>query len=243
MSVFHRLEIDVMQANELVESVELALKYQMPAMVVHPGLSSDALRARGRVNGRFKIITPVDWPKGENFGIMKFRGLSLDAIETDGFEIMLTGNKDEGSTKGEVKALTEFVKKRLSEITEVRFVLGAFMRDEDNIDSLIRGLVGARTPAYVRIDSQLKLQVSKANTEVHNALVKRITDVVRVPVKVSGNITGVRTVTGVPDARRFAVSLLQAKAIIKEFIQQPDGLKNLLDDPAKGEESSDLSDV
>lgn len=229
--IFNRLELDVMQANELKDSVELAFKYKFPAIVVHPGLASDALRARGAVRGQFKIITPVDWPKGENFGNVKFRGLSMDAIEADGFEIMLTGGKTEGDTRNEAKALTEFVKKQISEQTEVRFVLGAYMRDEENLASLCRGLLHVRTPAVVRLDTQLKLQVSKANTDEHNRLVALVRSIVQVPVKVVGNIAGVRSVTGCPDAARYGVNLLQARTIIKEFQQQPGGLKDLLNSP------------
>ncbi len=227
--IFNRLELDVMQANELADSVHLAMKYHFPAIVVHSSLSSDALRARGRSGGKFKIITPVDWPRGENYGDVKFRGLSMDAIETDGFEIMLTGGRSVGETKNEAKALTEFVKRQISELTEVRFVLGAFTRDPANLADLIHGLVGVRMPTLVRTDGQLKLQVSKANTDVHNALVKSIRDVVRVPVKVSGNVGGVRSVTGVNDVARFGVNLAQVRLIIKEFTQQPDELKTLLD--------------
>lgn len=226
--IFNRLELDVMQANELRESVELAFKYKFPAIVVHPGLASDALRARGAVRGQFKIITPVDWPKGENFGTVKFRGLSLDAVEADGFEIMLTGGKNENDTRNEAKALTEFVKKQLSDQTEVRFVLGAFTRTEENLLNLCRGLRHVRTPVVVRTDTPLKLQVSKANTEEHNRLIKMIHSTVQVPVKIAGNIGGVRAVTGCPDATRYAVNLLQARTIIKEFQQQPNGLKDLL---------------
>jgi deoxyribose-phosphate aldolase len=244
--IFNRLELDVMQANELKESVELAFKYKFPAIVVHPGLASDALRARGAVRGQFKIITPVDWPKGDNFGIVKFRGLSLDAVETDGFEIMLTGGKSEGDTRNEAKALTEFVKRQISDQTEVRFVLGSFMRDNDNLAALCRGLLHVRTPTLVRTDTQLKLQVSKANTEEHNRVVNLIRSIVQVPVKVAGNIAGVRSVTGCPDAARYAVNLLQARTIIKEFQQQPGGLRTLLnspppDNPAEVEQEDDAT--
>lgn len=229
--IFNRLELDVMQANELKESVELAYKHNFPAIVVHPGLASDAHRARGTVRGRFKIITPVDWPKGDNFGSIKFRGLSMDAIEADGFEIMLTGGKSEGDTRNEAKALTEFIKRQLSDDTEVRFVLGTYMRDEANIINLCRGLLHVRTPTVVRLDTQLKLQVSKANTEEHNRLVTLIQSIVNVPVKVVGNVSGVRSVTGCQNAARYGVNLLQARTIIKEFQQQPGGLKDLLNSP------------
>lgn len=233
--IYNRLELDVMQANELNDSVELAYKYKFPAIVVHPGLASDALRARGRVRGQFKIITPVDWPKGDNFGSMKFRGLSTDAIEADGFEIMLTGGKTEGDTRNEAKTLTEFVKNQISEQTEVRFVLGTYLRSNENILNLCRGLLHVRTPAVVRLDTQLKLQVSKANTDEHNRLVALIHSIIKVPVKVVGNISGIRSVTGCTNVARYGVNLLQARTIIKEFQQQPGGLKELLDSPPQSQ--------
>ncbi len=226
--VFSRIELDIMQANELVESVELAYKHKFPAIVVHPGLASDAIRARGRVQGKFKIITPVDWPKGDNFGITKFRGLSTDALEADGFEIMLTGGKSEGDTRNEAKALTEFLKRHLSELTEVRFVLGTFVRDDANIATICRGLVGIRTPSFIRTDTQLKLQVGKANTEEHNRIVTAIRTILTVPIKISGNISGIRSITSVPDATRYAMNLVQARAVVTEFHQQPGGLRDLL---------------
>lgn len=235
--LFNRLELDIMQANELVEGIELAIKYNFPAMIVSPGLSGDAIRMRGRLRGRFKIITPVDWPKGDNFGSTKFRGLSTDALEADGFEICLTGGKDEGATRNEAKTLSEFIRFHIGELTEIRFVLGTSVRPEANIVSLCKGLVGIRTPTFVRTDTQLKLQVSKANTEMHNSLINLITKIVRVPIKISGNITSVRSVTGSPEASRFAVNLAQARGIIKEFTQQPGELKNILDTQQTSNES------
>lgn len=227
--IFNRLELDVMQANELQESVGLAYKHNFPAIVVHPGLASDALRARGAVRGKFKILTPVDWPKGDNYGTVKFRGLSIDAIEADGFEVMLTGGRSMIETRDEARTITEFIKKQLSDQTEVRFVLGAYMRDEENLAKLCEGLLHVRAPAMIRLDTPLKLQVSKANTEEHNRLISFIRNIIQLPIKVSGNVGGVRAVTGCANAARFAVNLLQARTIIKEFQQQPGGLQELLD--------------
>lgn len=226
--IFNKLELDVMQVNELRESVELAFKHKFPTLVVHANLAADAIRARGAVRGQFKIITPLDWPKGENYGKLKLRGVPMDAIETDGFEIMLTGGRTEGETRAEALMITEFVKKQLSEQMEVRFVLGTAMRDDAAVETLCRGLLHVRTPAMIRTDTPLKLQVSKANADEHQRLVKLIRGIVQAPVKVSGNIQGVRSITGCPEAARYAVNLVQAKTIIKEFQSQPGGLKELL---------------
>lgn len=230
--VLNKLEIDVMQANELYEAVRLTVKYKLPAMIVHQDLASEAYIARGQTNGQFKLITPIDWPKGNIFSTQKMRGLSTDALEVEGFEILLTGNMKMIETRNEVKALTEFVKTYLDETIEIRFVLGTLIRDEENIKDICEALLDVRMPAYIRNDTQLKLQVSKANPDIHNDTMEMINDTIRIPIKISGNVNGVRTITSCLGASRFAVSLLQAKIIIKEFNQQPEQLRELLTNDA-----------
>ena len=228
-SIFTKLEIDVMQVNEILEAVELAHKYKLPAIVVHPGLSSDAIIARLRAGGKFKIITPIDWPKGETFGVNKLRGVTRDTLETDGFEFLLTPGKSEIDTRNEAKALTEFTKRNLSDQTEVRFVLGASLRSPENVVTMCKGLLGVRTPSIIRTDIQLKLQVSKANSDEHNKQIAIIKESIKAPIKLSGNIVSVKSIAASPQASKFAVSLTQARIIIKEFQSQPDQLRELLD--------------
>lgn len=217
-----------MQINELAESVEIAMKYNLPAIVVHPNLSNEALLMKGKYRAKFKIITPIDSPKGEHFGVVKFRGISTDTIETDGFEICLTPNKSSGDTRNEAKALTEFVRRYMDATTEIRFVLCASMREEDNITSMLEGLKEIRTPSFVRTDIQLKLPLNKVNHETHNAMIAKINSIVRMPIKLSGNIANMQAVAQCNEANRFAVNLLQAKTIIKEFTQQPAELRGIL---------------
>jgi hypothetical protein len=165
--------------------------------------------------------------------MQKMRGLSTDALEVEGFEILLTGGMNLTETRNEAKLLTEFVKSHLSEEHEVRFVLGTQMRDQDQVKVICEALQDVRMPTYVRNDVPLKLQVSKANADVHNEMMEIIADTIRVPLKIAGNINGFRVVTSCQGASRFAVSLLQAKIIIKEFQQQPsDQLRELLTDDA-----------
>ena len=220
-AVYSKLEIDVMQVNEIQEAVHLAIKHKLPAIVVHQSLSGDAIIARSRSGGRFKIITPVDWPKGETFGDLKLRGLSFDSIETDGFEILLTAGKNETDSKNEAKVLTEFLKGRIGDQVEVRFVLGSSMRPYDHIETICKSLLGVRTPALIRTDTQLKTQVTKANPDEHNKLIAMIGSHINVPIKVSGNISTLKSIIACPNAAKFAVSLLQAKSIIKELQSTP----------------------
>jgi len=226
--ILNRLELDIMQANEIREGVELAFKYNFPAVVIHPNLAGDLIRARGAVRGRFKIIMPVDWPDGVNNGIAKMRGLGIDQMEADGFEVAL-GHHDEGAIRRDAADLTEFLKTQIGrDQPEVRFVLGVYNRSDDSILQVCRGLTGVRTPALLRLDTKLKLQVNKANTDEHNRIASLIRSVLPTPIKVVGNVNGVRNITACKDANRFGVNLLQARTIVKEFNVQPNELKNLL---------------
>jgi len=229
MTVFHKLELDVMQTNELEDAAKLASKYKFPAMVVHPLIISEALYLKGRLQGRYSIYTPVDWPKGENFGMVKLRGLSVDALDVDGFEILLTPNKSLVDTRKEAKEITKFIKNELSELTEVRFVFGTAIRQPENVADMFEALRDVRMPSMVRNDHHLKLQISKANPDTHNAFIDQIHQVIRAPLKLSGNINTVRAITACERAQRFAVNITQARAIIREVHQQPEQLRTILD--------------
>jgi hypothetical protein len=228
-AILNRLELDVLQANELLEASELSAKHKLPAMIVHPDLASDAQILRGRVRGRYKLITPVDWPKGEIYGQNKLRGLSTDALDSDGFEILMTSKMTMVESRNEAKVFTNFIRHHLDETIEVRFVLGTTSRDEKNIESISEALADVRTPNMIRTDTQLKLQVSKANPEAHNRWMEVVRNKVRAPLKISGNINSIRTIAACDSAARFAVNLLQVRNIIKEIQQQPDELRQLLE--------------
>lgn len=228
--MLNKIEIDVMQANELAEATSLTVKHKLPAMVVHQDLAAEAYIARNTYNGQFKIITPVDWPHGRIYGPHKIRNISVDALEVEGFELLLTGNKSLVDTKKELKDLTSFIRDYISLTVEIRFILGTQINTPDNIKIMCEALQDIRTPNYIRNDTQLKLQVSKANPDIHNNMMKLIHEFVRIPLKISGNVNSLRVLTAC-SAQRFAVSLTQAKAIIKEFQQQPsDKLRELLID-------------
>ncbi len=227
--MLNTLEIDVMQANELIEASQITAKYRLPAIIVHQDLSSEAYILRAQLQSKYKIITPIDWPKGNNFGILKLRGLSTDALEVEGFEILLTGDKSLNETKNEAKLITDFIRNHLTELHEIRFVLGTTIRNEDNVKVICEALKSVRSPSFIRNDTQLKTQVNKANPDIHNSTIKLISSIIKTPLKISGNITNFRTLTQCRSAKRFGVNLSQAKTIIKEYQSQPsEELRKLL---------------
>lgn len=227
-----KLEVDVMQASELDPAFLLASTHSLPAVVVHPQLVQEAILTRVKRQGRFKILSTIDWPKGELFGMTKMRGLTRDMMSIDGYEILMTGYRNENETRNEARVLTEFIKSHLSPTMEIRFVLGALLRDDAEAVKVAKVMRDIQAPAMLRTDTHLKIQVTKANVKTHNALLGSIKAVCGLPIKVSGNIDSVRVIAGclqAPNtASRFAVSLLQLQAVVKELHAQPDELRDLL---------------
>lgn len=228
MSVLNRLEIDVMQHSEVYEAANIAYKYNLPGLVVHPALAADAHIARGRLRGRFKLITPVDWPKGENRGMNKMRGLSSDALEADGFEILLSPDISASDIKLDIHTIYNFIRKHVSKDAEIRFVLGTNGRGEHVIATMSSCFVGIPTPAYIRNDVTTKVQMSKANSSIHNQTGAIIHSILRVPLKISGNINNIKAITSCENATKFAVNLQQAQQILKEFNSNPKSLVQIL---------------
>lgn len=103
--MLNRLELDIMQANEVDLAVDLAVKHCIPAMVVHHSLISTVAMRRLARQGQFKIIAPVDRPKGENYGSLKLRGMPVRSFDVDGFEILLSVGRRPEETTAEVLQL------------------------------------------------------------------------------------------------------------------------------------------
>ena len=230
INVVSMMEIDVLQITELFEASELSVKNGLPAIVVHPGLAGDALMNRASIKGRFKIIIPIDWPKGELTGISKFRGVSKEALEADGFEIAInTIGRTSAEVAKDMDQTTTFIRSHLGEFVEVRFVANAFTSEEEENKKIADAILTIRTPAMLRNDTVLKIQHNKANPESHNSFTK-IVKSTSCPVKICGNINNLKTTAACSNVARFGVSLQQARSIIKEYQHQPSGLKEILTD-------------
>jgi len=226
-AITRKLEIDVMQGTELREAVELAVTTQMPAIVVHPELAAEANVYRGIRQGRFKILTAVDWPKGDRYAMDKLRDMPIDALSRDGFEILISDMKNPSEIKAELLTCFEFIRNHLPEVTEIRIVLGAFMRKIEFIARACSELKHVPAPDMIRTDHHLRVQQSVANIQAHNDLIVLIREHTRRPIKISGNINSVKIITSC-NANRFAVSLKQASGIVKEVRENPDKIRKLL---------------
>lgn len=223
--ISQKLELDIMQASELNEAMELAHVYRMNAVVVHPDLVADASMQRVRRQAKYKILTTVDWPKGDKAGVSKFHSMSINALSCDGFEIAL-GTLPQGMAKAESLAITNFIRTNLPQATEVRYVLGCLSREQTDIDNLCMGIKETPAPNLLRTDINLRCAQAKANISAHNASLAAILACINRPIKLCGNINSAKIIASCK-AARYGVSLKQAQTIIKELKENPSKIEKI----------------
>ncbi len=151
-----------------------------------------------------------------------------NCLHADGFEIFLTGNKTELETKTEATELDQLVS-WINPRAEIRYVLGSQVRSETEILQICKGLIGLHAPSFIRTDIQLKLQVSKGNSEAHTELFDKIRLIIDYPIKASGNFGTIKALAACPWASRFAVSLPQLRTILNDLNRQPNCLREMLE--------------
>ena len=228
LDIMRKLEIDVLQANELLPAIDLASKYLIPSVVIHQSLVAQANMIRLARGGRFKILVPIDWHKGDTYSTQKFRGTTLPAFEADGFEILLTAGKNLTENKNEIRALTDFAKNYINSNSEIRFVLGSQTRPEDEILQMCKAMVGTVPSTIIRVDYHLKTQINKGGIDSQNVLAQRIKQIIDFPLKACGNFSTAKSVANCLWAQKIAVGLTQTQQIVREISRHPDGLRALL---------------
>lgn len=217
-SLKYMLEVDVMQLNELEEASNFAASMGLPSLVVQPTIFEHALFYKHKFKGKYKIFTTVDWPKGESPSHAKFRGMPVDAMEADGFEIMLSTTTDPSQIGDEMRVLMEFSRLYMKEIAEFRFVVGTLYRSVQDVLKMCEVIPHlSPKPTVLRTDVNLKPQVNKANPDLHNKLIKAAQAIMPLKFKVAGNLNNLKAVSSTSEASLFAVSLTQAKNIISEL--------------------------
>jgi hypothetical protein len=211
-----KLEVDVFQAGELTEVTQLAIKHGLPALVVHQGLINDAFIARGKGRGKFKLIAQIGWNKNPDAGAAKFRHLPIDALESDGFEVVLSPASTASALRSEAMEIGKFVRDRISTQTEIRYVLSNHSGHTDHLKAACEGLQSVPTPAMVRNHTEVKLPATKANDPLHWQMADTIKGILQVPLKMSGNYNGFNSFKGNGQYfHRYGVNLLQLKSILK----------------------------
>lgn len=221
-----KIELDVFSASDVIRACQLAVKHKIPCLVVHPELVEQVQFERIKCGGDFKIIAPVDWPKGDVRGSLKLRGVNKASLSSDGFEILLSHGISVNESKSEVKALLGFVEQYVSRFFDVRFVLKSINEDSSFVN-VCSAIADVGSSVIVRSDCRIKAQSSKANFKAHSGIVKKISSVCPYRIKLSGNVDLKlieQCISNNLSIYRFAMSVQQFDSFISSIQSQDNKL-------------------
>jgi hypothetical protein len=139
----------------------------------------------------------------------------------------MLGIKSPGEIKAETLVITDFIRKQLPQVQEIRFVLGCLSRDLSDIKMLCTAIREIPAPNLLRTDINLRCAQAKANISAHNTYITAIQECVNRPVKLCGNINSAKVIFSCK-ANRYGVNFRQAQAIIKELKENPKKFENFL---------------
>jgi hypothetical protein len=238
MGIARFLELDIMQSNELIDGINLAVNNKIPTIIVHQDLAQEAKNGRLARQGNFKIITPIGWPDGKKYGMEKVHMVKTDAIDVDGFEIILKEDDHPDNIKREIEILSSFIRNDLFQKLEVRIVLETISRKEENIEKTLEAISRTVKPDLIRNDHNTRAQQKSASAKIHLSTMDIVKNRTNINYKISGNISNIRTIAQCHKATAFGVNLKQAKNLIKEDKEDPKKLNQLINELSKEEENA-----
>ncbi len=213
-----KMEINIQDANpaEAASASTFIVKNRIPAIIVSPESFMVAVSEKQIKRAQYKLIVAVDLEnKGKNFGLDKIRDLPNEVLTADGFDILLTPMATNKETGNEMKALAEFLTKA-NNLTEIRWVIGSRVWDKDSINNVIEH-AKAHPASFIRTDPNLD---GSATPEDHFNDIERIKKEIATPIKVSGNINRDIMETLHGKAKRFDVTMTQARSIIAPRVEK-----------------------
>jgi hypothetical protein len=217
-----RLEVNIVRgktaSTDMASMSNFVIKYRVPTVVVDPQFVEQIMIERQRYRGSYKIICTVDFDNGKNYAMDKLRSIPKAALAVDGFDILVTAGKTDKESLNELKAISEFLKKAVDPLKEIRWTLGMRLRQTNDLLNVMKHLK-TYPAAFIRTDHNLVAQ--NLTLEKHENDVKFIKSHVGTPIKVCGNVDveTIRSLRG--KVSRFDVSMTQAARILKKLSEAP----------------------
>lgn len=217
-----RLEVNIVRgktaSTDMASMSNFVIKYRVPTVVVDPQFVEQIMIERQRYRGSYKIICTVDFDNGKNYAMDKLRSIPKAALAVDGFDILVTDGKTDKESLNELKAISEFLKKAVDPLKEIRWTLGMRLRQTNDLLNIMKHLK-TYPAAFIRTDHNLIAQ--NLTLEKHENDVKFIKSHVGTPIKVCGNVDveTIRSLRG--KVSRFDVSMTQATRILKKLSEAP----------------------
>jgi hypothetical protein len=214
-----RLEVNIRNTGvagvDIMSIGNLVVKNRIPTVVCDPEYIDALLVERMKYQGKFKIITTIDFNGGKKYGMEKFRTLPKSVFAVDGFDILITADKTAAESLNEMKALSQFVK-NCGPLREIRWVFGLLTRSPDIIEHCIAN-VKSCPATMVRTDTSVESIL--CNLEHHQKHVNMIKKYIGTPIKISGNVD-LDLINHFGHGFYYDISVEQGKKLVRDMQSQ-----------------------
>lgn len=208
------LELVVASEDELHKANKLAEKYRCRAMYVPQELTDIACMSRSFSKGRYKIYSMVDYPKGSNFGVDKFKHAGVSNFIVDGYDIILSMDAPIDKVTQEMKSIYSFIRNMIDEHVEICYTLSCSTRSDNDLSRISAALRNIPI-TKIKLETQTALQPTKANIQAHRNNIKIIREHTSTIIVICGN-ANYNMCDNMMPMFKVAVSPQQMEEIIKE---------------------------
>jgi len=210
-----KLEINIRRgptvATDVIGLGIIMVKNKIPAVVIDPEFIEPMFFERQRVNAQYKIITTVFNDK--QYAMDKLRNIPRFCLESDGFEILVSSDRNPAESKNELKAITEFLRGSISPIIDIRWALDFRNKKYEDFQNSI---INFKQYSCSLVRPCIQTTIPNFTVEKHQQDIDFIKKFYGGQIKLSGNID-LATIKKFSNITRFDVSPAQYKSIVKEI--------------------------
>ena len=226
-AITSKLEINVNRADivDPVALMDFAKKHGCAGVVVDPEMFDvfHLNKMKRGYTGALGLL--VDHPNGDSTGMHKLASMPENALEADFMDVMFRSNMQMSDYKKEIIFFKNTAADYINQSVEVRPVVD-FNRSSDSVNNLLEALGKTSVP---RVKTNPK--TNYVTTPKHLENIKTIREHTPRPIVLSGNIDLKiirETFKDIGPTGRYAVSFAQAKKIVKDMIDEPHAIANLV---------------
>lgn len=224
----NRLILVATKADELTSISKFARDNKCTTIFITPDIITEAVLARQMSGAAFDIIVMADFPRGQQYGMDKFKGMNAEFFTADGYDITLNTTRSYRDIPNEIRTVCSFVRDMINPVAKISLTLNRSSRQKDNeymhcVDACVKSRVN-----MLRIESNPKVQPILANLEMHKHTVDMIKKSHSIPLVVCGNVNYKIYDNLMSRSVKYAVSLDQAMRLIADIERKPDIYKEMI---------------
>lgn len=232
-----RMEINLLAKSMTPADVDglstFMIKNRIPALVVSPQFIDAMVVDRATRQATYKIIAAIDFDNGNSYGFSKMTNLPKSIFAIDGYEILVTPNRNEKESANELRIIRDFFLS-VNGAAEIRWVLGLGARKTEAVQNVLKHLKNC--PANFIRNTQFTDVLFRE--EDHMSHIECIRENVASPIKLCGDITADIMSTFMKQVARFDVTVPQAKRIIKRVTEESNDSASAMDIIARAKDNN-----